>query len=495
MSSMPRGTLPKDGAWRPQPGPQTEALKKAWVEELFFGGARGGGKSDLLLADFAQDVPTPHGESWHGVIFRQTYKQLEELIKRSLVMYPNWFGTDRVTWRAGDSMWQWANGATLKLRYAESDTDWMEYQGHQYGWIGWDELPTWASPENFMRMKGCLRCADPRVPYRRIRASGNPGGPGHQWVKRYFGIDRFPKGFELTGDPDLPNGRKARMFIPSKLSDNKILTNADPEYLGRLMELGNPELVRQWVDGDWDGVVGAYFPEFTSRDHIKVFSAADIPADWTRIRAMDWGSAKPFAVYWAAVADGAASVNGTVYPRGALLVYREFYGAKKPNEGVRMAAEEVARNIAEMDQDDRISDSVIDPAAWQQHGGPSLAERMITATGGKVAFRHGDNKRIPGWDQLRARLKGDGERPMLYVSDRCQNLIRTLPAVQGDPMKPEDIDTEAEDHAVDALRYLCMARPFIAKGRKPVEPPNTGLRLNDLFKDRERILSLNRSRI
>jgi hypothetical protein len=487
-----------DRNWRPQPGPQSDAIRKAWVGELFFGGARGGGKSDFLLGDFAMDVAQPWGESWHGIIFRQTYKQLEELIKRSLVLYPGWFdpnGQGNVTWRAGDSMWVWANGATLKLRYAESDTDWMEYQGHQYGWIGWDELPTWASPENYMRMKGCLRCADPRVPYRRIRASGNPGGPGHQWVKRYFGIDRFPKGYELVGDVDSPNLKARRMYIPSKLTDNKILTTADPEYLDRLKELGSPELVRQWVDGDWDGVVGAYFPEFTARDHIIRLDASDIPENWTRIRAMDWGSAKPFAVYWAAVADGTETLGGRWFPRGALVVYREYYGAKKPNEGVRMAAEDVARAIAEMDGDDRIQDSVIDPAAWQQNGGPSIAERMMTATNGKVSMRHGDNKRIPGWDQVRARLRGDGEHPMIYVSDRCENLIRTLPALQGDPMKPEDIDTEAEDHAGDALRYLCMMRPYVGKGKKIPPPVNAGLRLETLFKDRERHLRVNRHRI
>jgi hypothetical protein len=495
VEALERDQGVKLAPWTPQAGPQTDAIKKAWVPELFYGGARGGGKSDFLLGDFAQDVPTPYGESWHGIIFRQTYKQLEELIKRSQMMYPNWFGPDKVTWKAGDSTWVWANGATLKLRYAESDTDWMEYQGHQYGWIGWDELPTWASAENFLRMKACLRCADPRVPYRRIRASGNPGGPGHQWVKRYFGIDRIPKGMTLVNDPDLPDSRSKRMYIPSKLTDNKILMSADPDYLDRLKELGNPELIRQWVDGDWDGVVGAYFPEFTARKHVVKLAASDIPPDWTRYRAMDWGSARPFAVYWAAVADGTTTLDGQQFPRGALIVYREYYGARKPNEGVRMNADDVGLEIAKMDANDKITDAVIDPAAWSQSGGPSIAERMLTATNGKVMFRHGDNKRIPGWDQVRARLVGDGDAPQLFFTDVCQNLIRTLPALQNDPTKAEDVDTDSEDHAADALRYLCMARPYIAKGRKPRAPAPAGLRLADLFKDRERTIHLNRHRI
>lgn len=487
-----------DGAWRPQAGPQTDAIRKAWVPELFFGGARGGGKSDLLLADFAQDVPTVWGESWHGILFRQTYKQLEELIKRALVLYPRWFDPHNrglVNWKIGDSTWEWANGATLKLRYAESETDWMEYQGHQYGWIGWDELTQWSSPENYMRMKACLRCADPRVPFRRIRSSGNPGGPGHQWVKRYFGIDRVPRGYQLMTDPDKPELSAKRMFIPSKLTDNRKLTDADPEYMDRLKELGSPELVRQWVDGDWDGVVGAYFPEFEVRKHVIEIAPENIPAHWSRYRAMDWGSAKPFAVYWIAVADGTETLDKQMFPRGSLLFYREYYGARKPNEGVRMTAEEVALQIAARDGDERIIDSVADPSIWVNNGGPSIAERMITATANKVTFRRGDNKRIPGWDQLRQRLKGNGDHPMIFFNASCQHLIRTLPAIQADTMQPEDVDTDAEDHALDSARYGCMARPWMSKLPKPVVPVNTGLCLDALFKERGKQLSSTRYRI
>lgn len=470
--------------WRAQPGPQIEAIRKPWVHEMLYGGARGGGKTSFLLGDFGQDVPTEAGPRWHGVLFRRTYPQLEEVIKQSLEMYPAWFGKDNVRWTEKDKTWRWRNGATLKLRFLELDTDWMEYQGHQYGWIGFDELTTWPNAENYLRMKANLRSKWKEVKYKRIRCSGNPGGPGHEWVKEYFGIGRYPKGMVLLTPED--DSESTRMFIPSKVTDNRILLDADPHYVTRLKGLGSPELVKAWLEGDWNVVQGAYFPEFNPTNH--VVAPFDIPADWPRIRAMDWGSAAPFAVYWAAIAnDPYVLPDGRVIPRGALVVYREWYGAKGANVGVKMDAEEVAVGIVERTPEfETIQDMVIDPAAFAMNGGPSIAERMMTKVGGNaLSMRRGDNKRIPGWDAVRQRLKGDGERPMIYWFSTCQHLIRTLPALQHDQKKPEDVETESEDHAGDATRYLCMMRPWLPAKVEPAKPRLKGYCLDELWEQRE----------
>jgi hypothetical protein len=275
------------------------------------------------------------------------------------------------------------------------------------------------------------------------------------------------------------------MFIPSRVQDNKILIEADPDYINRLKGLGSPELVRAWLEGDWNVVQGAYFPEFSPDKH--VIAPFEIPADWPRMRAMDWGSAAPFAVYWAALSDGSVLPNGAVYPRGALIVYREWYGAKGANKGVKMDAEEVARGISERTPDDeKIQDMVIDPAAFAMNGGPSIAERMMMAVpDGKLSMRRGDNKRIPGWDALRQRLKGNGEQPAIYWFSTCQHLIRTLPALQHDATKAEDVETESEDHAGDATRYLCMMRPWQSEKVVPKGPRMTGYCLDELWEQRE----------
>lgn len=471
-----------DGAWRAQPGPQLTAIQKAWVPETLFGGAAGGGKTAYLLGDFAQDVPTDAGPYWHGVLFRRSYPQLEEVIKQSLEMYPGWFGADNVKWTERNKTWTWKNGATLKMRFAELETDWMEYQGHQYGWMGWDELTTWPTPTNYLRMKARLRSARPEVKYRRIRATANPGGPGHEWVKEYFGIDRYPRGGVVLTPED--GSKMDRLFIPSRVQDNKILLDADPEYVNRLRSLGSPELVRAWLEGDWSVVQGAYFPEFSPARHVT--SPFVVPDTWTRLAGMDWGSAAPFAVYWSAISDGQPLPDGRCFPRGAIIVYREWYGTKGSGVGLKLDADTVAQGIAERQQwDPKINDFVIDPAAFAQNGGPSIAERMMMSAKG-LSMRRGDNKRIAGWDQLRQRLRGnDDGLPMIYFFSSCPHAIRTIPSLQHDLTNAEDVDTDGEDHAGDALRYLCMARPWVREAPKVYAPRETGITLDELWAQRD----------
>jgi hypothetical protein len=441
---------------------------------LFYGGAVGGGKSDYLLGDFAQDVPGPWGTHWHGVLFRKTYPQLEELIARSQEIYPPWF--PGVHWQEGKTTWLWPNGATLKMRHLESSTDWMNYWGHQYTWIGWDELPTWPDMTSYQKLKARLRSAH-YVPNKRIRATGNPGGPGHSIVKGYFRIDQHPLGGHI-----FEAGGMRRLFVRSRLADNRILLRHDPAYATRLAGLGSPDLVRAWLEGDWNVIAGAFFPEFGDR---HIVDPVELPTHWTRFRAMDWGSAKPFSVGWYAVSDGELPQ----FPRGALIKYREWYGMREgePNVGLKLTAEEVGQGIIKLeDKDERILYGVLDPSAFAEDGGPSIAECMSRNKG--PVFRAADNKRVSqrgamgGWDQLRARLKGDESGPMLYLFSTCTHTIRTLPALQHDDTKPEDVDTDAEDHAADETRYACMSRPWAMPVKQPAEPPRGARTIEEMVR-------------
>jgi hypothetical protein len=469
--------------WRAQPGPQLDAIRKCWIDELLFGGSVFGGKSDFLLGDFAQDVPTEYGPHWHGILFRKTYPQLEELISRSKEIYPGWFGLDlSKAWSASTKTWTWPNGATLKMRFMESDDDWQQYWGHAFTWIGWDELALWASPVPYMRMKARLRSAH-AIPHKRIRASANPGGPGHHWVKHYFAIDRQPLGSELL-EPDDGSGMR-RMFVRSRLTDNRIGLANDPGYSARLEGVGAPELVRALRDGDWNIVAGAYFPEFEVRRH--VISPFTIPTHWTRLRAMDWGSSAPFSIGWYAVSDGTVSVpwhgwpgeragEPLTLPAGALVKYREWYGhdpkrAGQRDAGLKLTAEEVADGVLAREAGEKIDTAVLDPSAFAHDGGPSIAERMGTRG---VYWAHADNTRVGtrgamgGWDLVRQRLKGL-DYPMLYFTTACPDIIRTLPALQHDPNRIEDADTDGEDHGCDELRYAVASRPWVREAPKPPE--------------------------
>lgn len=449
--------------WEPQPGPQSSAITAAFVDELFFGGARGGGKSDYLLGDFLQDVNM--GSVWRGVMFRKTYPELEELQIRAMEIYSPLGAVYKSTKSAEypfSNCWYFPTGATLKMRYLESEKDADSYQGHQYTWIGFDELTNHATPYAYNKLKACLRSAS--GVHGRIRASGNPGGKGHLWVKQRF-IDMAPSYHPYTdGDTGL-----TRMFIPSRVTDNKYLKDNE-QYIALVKSSGSAELVRAWLEGDWDVIAGAYFTEFSRDRHvIKPF---DIPMHWTRYRAFDWGSAKPFCCLWVAVSDGTIPK----YPRGALIFFKEYYGMEKdkPNTGLKMAADEVAKEIVRRDRKMTTGDGgwgVADPAIFISNGGESIGEAMRRSHG--LLWRPADNKRKPGWEQVRMRLKGDDDGlPMIYFFDTCVHTIRTLPAMQHDDHDPEDIDSDLEDHPPDTVRYACMARPYIrdvAKRKPPLE--------------------------
>jgi len=484
--------------WEPQPGPQSLAISARFIDDMLYGGARGGGKTAYLLGDYLQDVG--QGPGWAGILFRKSYPELEEVVKQAKEMYLH-LGA---IWKVSDRTFTFPSGATLKLRHIENEDDAALYQGHQYAWIGFDELGNWSNMNAYRKMKACLRGTDTRVTHKRIRATANPGGPGHHEVKNYF-IDHAPQGFVRTTTPE----GSTRMFIPAKVTDNKILLNVDPGYIGRLREVGSPELVRAWLEGDWNVITGAYFPEFSTLEH--VLPPFEIPRYWMRFMSGDWGSASPFSFHWHAVSDGTISVPDLrppdplsfdivrryprLIPKGAIVTYREWYGAVAGmvNTGLRWPASRVAEGIkARTKEGEKITYRVLDPSAFKQDGGPSHAEVMARAG---VFFRPADNTRLAGWGAIRERLTGiDADpdvnngvgTPMWYCFNTCPHLIRTLPALQHDTKDPEDCDTTGEDHAPDDLRYGMMSRPWSRpKPVPPRTPPKSiqDVTLTDLFND------------
>jgi len=199
---------------------------------------------------------------------------------------------------------------------------------------------------------------------------------------------------------------------------------------------------------------------------------------------MDWGSAKPFSVGWWAICpdDYRLSADRTI-PRGAMVRYREWYGAAGINVGLKLTAEQVAAGIVDREGAEKMRYGVLDPACFKEDGGPSIAERVNKVLISRKArpFHAADNARVPqrgsmgGWDQVRARLLGADERPMIYCFAHCAASIRTIPALQHDQARPEDVDTDSEDHAADEWRYACMSRPFSAKPEKALpQTPKTG---------------------
>lgn len=443
--------------WEPQP--RQAAFIRCPVFEVFFGGARGGGKTDAALGDFISHG-AQYGEHAIGLMIRRTRTELVETIERSRQLYLplGW------EFREQDKMWRAPNAARLRFAYCERDADADAYQGHSYTRLYVEELGNFPSDRPIRKLMATLR-SGAGVPVG-FRATGNPGGPGHQWVKRRY-IDPAPAGWRVITDP--LTGLE-RVFIPSRVSDNAYLGD---DYVARLKSSGSKELVRAWLEGDWSVIEGAFFDCWETSKH--VIRPFEIPKDWLRFRSMDWGSAAPFSVGWWAVAgdefrlpdSGTGQSGGKHIPRGALVRYREWYGASAPNVGLKLTAEQVGQGIKDREQPGEvIKYSVLDPAAFAVDGGPSIGERLAQMG---LHFHRADNKRVSqrgalgGWDMMRQRLVGQDGVPMVYFFSTCVDSIRTIPALQHDPDRPEDVDTEGEDHAADEVRYACMSRPWVPR--------------------------------
>lgn len=443
--------------WSPQEGPQT-ALLQCPVFEVFYGGARGGGKTESSLGDWLQHSST-YGEAAIGIFVRRKFTQLAEVIARSKQLFTK-LGAK---YNEQKAEWKMPGGARLKFVYLERDSDAENYQGHNYTRIYVEEVTNFPLPGPIDKLRATLRSGS-GVPVG-MRLTGNPGGPGHNWVKARY-IDPAPQGYKIITEQtevEIDGVKRIvsldRVYIPSRLGDNMLLMRNDPTYVLRLRQSGSEQLVRAWLEGDWSIVDGAYFEEFDESLHVRPSSLIKYATPQTlRFRAFDWGSAKPFSVGWYAVCDG---LWGDL-PRGAIFKYREWYGAKAPNVGLKMEAGQVADGILKLEEEnERIRWAVADPSIFIRNGGPSINELMF-----KCRWRKADNKRQPGWQQIRHRLAGVDGVPMLYIGDRCEDTLRTLPVLQHDDKDPEDLDTDGEDHAADELRYACMSRPW-----SPAPPP------------------------
>lgn len=363
------------------------------------------------------------------------------------------------------------NGSKIYLCHCKDEKDIYKYQGAEIHVLLIDELTHFTESmyrflRNRVRMVGIEVPKDYQGRFPRILCGANPGNIGHLWVKTTFVTSAEPMKLRLMPAND---GGMLRQYIPARLEDNPSMTVDDPGYEMRLEGLGSAALVQAMRWGDWYVIEGAFFDCWdTSRHVVKPFA---IPKHWLRFRSGDWGSAKPFSFGWWAVVGDEYRAGNVTLPRGCMVRYREWYGCKpeKPNTGLKLHAEQVGAGLLEKEKGDpKLSYGVLDPAAFAEDGGPSIHERIMRGSGNKIIFRPADNKRVAGrgalggWDQMRARLVGDDDgNPMIVCFSTCTDSIRTIPALQHDENKPEDLDSDMEDHAADEWRYACMSRPWV----------------------------------
>ena len=449
--------------WEPQPK-QSIFLSRPEYEALY-GGAAGGGKSDSLVVEALRQVHIPN---YSGLILRKTFPQLSELIDKSYDFYKGAFPKARYNGSA--HIWTFPSGATVRFGSMHRAQDKKQYDGHQFDYIGFDEL-THFSWEEYSYMFSRNR---PKGPGTRvyIRGATNPGGVGHGWVKDRFITAAPPmtpiKGvYKIVGpDGKLIEIERTRVFIPSTVFDNQKLLANDPNYLANLAMM--PEAEKQaLLYGSWDSFQGQVFPEwkndsahYADRLWTHVIDPFTIPDSWRIYRGFDFGYAKPFSVGWFAVDH-----------EGRMYHIKEKYGCTdQPNTGVKWEPQKIARAIKQTEDEDvnlkgkRIL-GIADPSVYDESRGESIA-RMMEREG--VYFDPGDNKRLPGKMELHYRLAFDkeGDRagwPMFYVFNTCKHFVRTIPSQVYSEVDPEDVDTDGEDHIYDMWRYVAMENPIAPK--------------------------------
>jgi hypothetical protein len=458
-----------DKPWVPQPGFQEDALDARYiVDELFGGGDRGGGKSDWLLQDYASDVEE-WGKAWKGIIFRKTMSQFISLIDRSKELFYAQFPGSRFFESKDNLHWRFNNGATLRFFYMKEEADADKHQGLDYTFIGWEELPLFPSQRPYHKLKATLRSNVLGIP-KRIRSTGNPGGPGLGWIKEYFKIPQDPihKGGEIFVGED----GKTRMFLRSTFRENLKMLAATPDYEATLISAtqGNPELAKAWIHGDFNVFFGRFFevfsPEIHRIDPLTALPGGKVPNHWRLYGCLDYGESSPTAFGLVAVDE-----HGTAY------LIMEYY-----KSGLWVS--EHCGNIKSMlvgcpYTDGRFPERVFADGAifhTRAAAGKGQMNKMVSdifkaEAGLKVV--PSNKHRISGWRYLKEQMawkktnNGTWLRtPRFYYFPECENFEREADNAvyggkEGNPK--EDLDSNMEDHLLDAVRYFVMgamkARP------------------------------------
>lgn len=475
---------------------------------ILYEGARGPGKTITQLMRFRSRVGIGYGEYWRGVIFDREFDNLAGLVAESKKWFPKFLDGAKFLESATHYKWVWPTGEELLFRHVKKKADYEGFHGHEYPFIGWNELTKQPTSELYDKFMSCNRSSFdpvlntpkrpdgtydtvdgeplPRIPLE-VFSTTNPNGPGHNWVKRRF-IDVAPRGTIVKKEVEVFNPQtqentvvtKTQVAIFGSYRENKYLP---PEYIAELESITDENLRKAWLYGDWDIVTGGALDDVWRRN-VHVLPRFVIPDSWHVDRAFDWGSSHPFSVGWFAEANGEEAeiiVGNKIYsfcpPRGSIIQFFEWYGCQKTkdgkldigsNKGLKLSAGDIAEGIKARE----ISLMVNGWIKKQPSAGPAdnqirdVREIDVETIEAKMAakgVRWLESDKSPGSrrnglqlirDRFEAAVRGEG--PGLYFMDNCTASIATIPTLPRDEDKPDDIDTDAEDHPYDMVRYRVL---------------------------------------
>lgn len=490
-----------DVVWSPLDGSQVLAISCP-CNHILYEGTRGPGKTDAQLMYFRRFVGIGYGQFWRGVIFDREYKNLDDLISKSKRWFRQFGDGAKFIASTSHLKWIWPTGEELWFRVMKTEQDYWNYHGHEFPFIGWNELTKQPNSELYDMAMSLNRTSflpdkhspkDPKTGEMQILpeiplvvfSTTNPYGVGHNWVKQRF-IDAAPPGVIVPITSEVFNPRtqqrepitKTQVRLFGSYKENIYLS---PEYILELENIQDPNKRRAWLWGDWDITSGGMFDDVWSTEH-NIVEPFQIPPGWKIFRSFDWGSSKPFSVGWWAESDGSDVMlpNGqwksTV--RGDLFRIAEWYGwTGAANQGVKMLATQIAKGIVEreirMGYYGRVKAGPADSSINDVENGNCIATDMakkVTINGKQykgVTWTRSiksPGSRKNGWEKMRIAIfnaqpdNGPREYPGLFVFRNCQDgFIRTVPSLSRDPKDMDDVNTEDEDHVADESRYVILS--------------------------------------
>lgn len=514
--------------WRSLSGSQTLAQSCA-ANIIINHGTRGPGKTDGQLMRFRRRVGIGYGRFWRGIIFDREYKNLDDLVSKSMRWFPEFGDGARFLSSKSDYRWVWPTGEELLFRAIKKESDYWGYHGQEFPFIGWNELTKYSTDALFDMLMSCNRSSFRPEDYPltidgdvynktgklvflrpghkravnllldeiplEVFATCNPHGVGHNWVKKRF-ISGAHKGEVVKRVVNVFNPRtqqredvvKTQVHLWGSYRENKYLS---PGYIAELESITDPNKRRAWLGGSWDIVAGGMFDDVWNTDY-HMHAPFIIPSSWRIDRSFDWGSSHPFSVGWWAESDGsdfqdvAGRWHSTV--RGDIFRIAEWYGwTGKPNQGLRMLANDIAAGIVErelaMGIHNRVRPGPADNSIWDVENGNSIAADMARNVKLKNGSIHkgitwtrsnkSPGSRKAGWLRCRAMLKDalpvwvpgadklpvriPRERPGMFAFTSCHMFAELFPNLPRSEDDPDDVDTDAEDHIGDETRYRVLS--------------------------------------
>ncbi len=487
-----------NAVWTPLPGTSQEIALDTRAQETLYCGTRGPGKTDVQLMRFRRRVGIGYGAFWRGIILDREYKNLDDLVTKSKRWFSQFNDGAEFLQAANAYKWVWPTGEELLFRTAKKEEDYWNYHGQEFPFIGWNELTKQPTGKVYGMFMSCNRSSFtpekdspkdkktgepllPPIPLE-VFSTTNPWGAGHSWVKAKF-IDPAPYGRIIRaktkvfdpGTQEIVELERTQVAIFGSYKENKYLS---PVYVATLQAEKDENLRKAWLQGSWDVVAGGAVSDvWDARVHVK--PRFKIPHSWYLDRSFDWGSSHPFWVGWWAESNGEeAEIH---YPDGrieyfspppkSLILFDEMYGtvALGTNEGVRWSAPKIAKEIKQREatlRDDGWIVGEVRPgpadnqiSASTQSDVETIEKKMADL---KVKWTKSDKSagsRINGLQLLRDRLEAAKENsgPGIYVMVNCRASIGTVPTLPRDTDKPDDVDTDAEDHPYDGWRYRVLA--------------------------------------